>query len=218
MPPADDAATAARMRTELTARLTDMQTKAGIPLERQAITAGYHFILGLARDPAPLYKNPSELARALSDSASLGDTSRLEREVYASLRGRYFETLECHSNGAMVCLAALRKGDVAARSVRLLGPQISEQSLPDWEWLIEEGYIDRVRLFVMSNDPVPVFSRAYSSLELRQWAAANQTLRNRVLRDAPALDFETLTCPLADPGFMSCHSIRLYQQALAAAR
>ena len=44
--------------------------------------------------------------RVLFDSVTYGEFSRTHSEMFASLKGRKFDTLDCHSNGAMLCLAA----------------------------------------------------------------------------------------------------------------
>jgi hypothetical protein len=219
VPPGTAAANRARMREEAARQLDDAQARAGIEPFRRPYTEGYDFILGLARDPRKLFTNLPELSRGMNDSDQEGNYSRLSREVYASLKGRYFETLECHSNGAMVCLRALREGEVAAKSVRLLGPQLSQATLPDWEWLIEQGYVNRVKIFALSYDPVPLVTVAYSTIEQRQWVAALKLLRNAIFSHAPAVEYEMVDCPVGiESNLMACHAIPLYQQALVGAR
>lgn len=226
VPPSASPDTVTRVRREQTRRLADMQQRAGIPPERRAITEGYNFILGFALTPAVMlggdipWVNLPEIARALADSYRDGDFSASSREVYASLKGRYFDILECHSNGAMVCLSALRRGDVAAKSVRLLGPQLSKAALAEWQWLIEQGLVNRVTIYAMTYDPIPYVALAYSAIvePSRSWTALRE-LRNVLLGDAPAIETQSFDCPVATgANIMKCHALPLYQRALAGAR
>ncbi len=221
VPPSSDAATEARLRAELGLRLTDAQTRAGLPPAQHVHTEGYNFILGLATAPLTSPQDlERELERAFADTLTMGDMSRLTREVYPSLTGRDFDILECHSNGAMVCLSALEHGDAAARVVRLLGPQITNESLNRWERLIERHYTTSVKVYWMSGDPIPSIALAAGGIVENASRVAAENLRNRIFSSAPALEFQTLPCPLSASSVptVECHSVRLYQEALAAAR
>lgn len=214
--PSLDAGTAARVRTEAEAQFTNAQSRAGVSPAERLHTDGYNFILGLASSPVISLTDVRELIRAMGDSLTDAETSRLHREVYPSLTGRYFETLECHSNGAMVCLTALKKGDVAARNVRLLGPQITPQSLIEWESLVERGYTNRVTVYWMGGDPIPFASMGFGGATQNASALAVADLRNRVSEAAPALEFQYFRCPLNSLNLpmLQCHNLRFYQEAL----
>jgi len=98
-------------------------------------------------------------SRVLWDSVTYGEFSRTHAEMFASLKGRNFETLDCHSNGAMLCLAALRSGDTTAKEVRLFGPQINPAAARIWQDLaIQKGI--KVTVHINSGDPVPAASWA----------------------------------------------------------
>lgn len=98
-------------------------------------------------------------SRVLFDSVTYGEFSRTHSEMFASLKGRAFDTLDCHSNGAMLCLAALRSGDTTAKEVRLFGPQINPAAARIWQDLaISKGI--KITVYINSGDPVPAASWA----------------------------------------------------------
>ena len=97
--------------------------------------------------------------RVLFDSVTYGEFSRAHSEMFASLKGRKFDTLDCHSNGAMLCLAALRSGDTTAKEVRLFGPQINPAAARIWQELSQSKGI-KVTVYINSGDPVPAASWA----------------------------------------------------------
>jgi hypothetical protein len=74
---------------------------------------------------------------------------------YATLTGRSFHELACHSNGAMVCLAALERKDVKADNVMLYGPQPTEKALEEWDGMIRSGQAISVTLVINSGESVP---------------------------------------------------------------
>jgi hypothetical protein len=95
--------------------------------------------------------------RVAWDGALFGEFSRQNKEIFASLKGRQFDTLDCHSNGAMLCLAALRSGDTTAKTVRLFGPQINPQAAALWrDWAHETGA--NIEIYINNGDPVPAIS------------------------------------------------------------
>lgn len=95
--------------------------------------------------------------RAVWDGQSFGDFSRQNKEIFASLSGRQFDVLDCHSNGAMLCLAALRSGETTTKKVRLFGPQINPEAAARWqEWAHETGAV--VEIYINNGDPVPAIS------------------------------------------------------------
>jgi hypothetical protein len=100
--------------------------------------------------------------RVAFDSVTYGEFSRQHQEMFKDLKGKNFETLDCHSNGAMLCLAALRSGDTKAREVRLFGPQINEASAKIWYEYARKNNV-KVTVFINNGDPVPVVSWAFAS-------------------------------------------------------
>lgn len=95
--------------------------------------------------------------RVIWDQFSYGQFSRKHKEVFAGLKGRNFQTLDCHSNGALVCLAALRSGETTAKEVRLFGPQVSPAAMEQWSELIKRKGL-KVTIYINEGDPVPALS------------------------------------------------------------
>ncbi|MGB5014642.1 MAG: hypothetical protein WBO68_11510 [Pyrinomonadaceae bacterium] len=119
----------------------------------------YTFVTSMASYNTPL-KDLSE--RVAFDSVTYGEFSRQHQEIFKDLKGKNFETLDCHSNGAMLCLAALRSGDTKAREVRLFGPQINETSAKIWYEYARKNNV-KVTVFINNGDPVPAVSWAFAS-------------------------------------------------------
>jgi hypothetical protein len=92
--------------------------------------------------------------RVLWDGTTYGEYTRANKELFASLIGKSFDTLDCHSNGAMACLAALRNGDIKAREVRLFGPQINKEAAQRWLEVARASNIKLV-IYIRTGDPVP---------------------------------------------------------------
>ena len=152
-------------REAANSRLNDQFTEAGLDPASYMAAKDYEFILGLAvSDSATL----DLTMRVLRDNSSEGDFSRYTRENYALLKGKHFDVLDCHSNGAMICLAALKNGDASARKVRLFGPQLSPDAVREWRLLLDKGgfgnKIESLQIIVADGDPVPAASYLYSSV------------------------------------------------------
>ncbi|HEV7698883.1 MAG TPA: hypothetical protein VGO43_01505 [Pyrinomonadaceae bacterium] len=96
--------------------------------------------------------------RVVFDGPTLGEFSKQHAEIFASLKDREFDTLDCHSNGAMICLAALRGGVIKrATVVRLFGPQINPAAARQWQELARTGKI-KLEIYINNGDPVPGLS------------------------------------------------------------
>lgn len=134
-------------------------TLAGKSKEEFASVKDYDFILGVAVSSNP---GVDLVDRVIRDQKDDGRYSPSVRQEYARLKGRYFDVLDCHSNGAMICLAALRNGDVVARKVRLFGPQLSPSALLDWRKMLDRhGFgnkIESLDIVLSERDPVSKFS------------------------------------------------------------
>ncbi|HXQ17914.1 MAG TPA: hypothetical protein VN814_25120 [Caulobacteraceae bacterium] len=187
-------------------RLSNLPYAAGVDFDR------YNFVLGIAASTDAL----TDLAtRVVFDEMSNGSFSADTRELYASLRGRYFDELACHSNGAMVCLAALERGDVVADSVTLYGPQITVESLKMWDDLVRSGKVRSVQVMVNRGDPVPPISllagggtmgtTALASLGLLRLA----TFVDVIHETAPRLAVRTFAC--GDAPTLDCHGMDVYR-------
>ncbi|MBP6005055.1 MAG: hypothetical protein KA746_16620 [Pyrinomonadaceae bacterium] len=119
----------------------------------------YTFVTSMASYNTAL-KDLSE--RVVFDSATYGEFSRQHQEMFRDLKGKNFETLDCHSNGAMLCLAALRSGDTKAKEVRLFGPQINAAAAKIWYEYARKNNV-KLTVFINNGDPVPAASWAISS-------------------------------------------------------
>lgn len=188
--------------------------------EGPAVSAqGYDFVIGMAKIPEIALHAPQELLRGLMDNALLGAYSAYERELYPAIKARSFDRLECHSNGAMVCLTALGKGDIAAREVKLFGPQITISSLPVWAQLVKDGRVEKIDLYWLKADPIPLVAIRYDPRALLGTPSAYLDAAESALLSAvgtnPALPVHVLDCPqirevsLDNP--FACHRVQLYQ-------
>lgn len=118
-------------------------------------TDHYNFIIGVATSSnfgIDLVK------RVIWDQLARGRATPLLQEDYNKLRHRAFTQLDCHSNGAMVCLAALANGDATAGRVRLLGPQITRAALKEWENLLKTRRIQSLEIHFNDKDPIAALS------------------------------------------------------------
>jgi hypothetical protein len=189
---------------------------------------GYDFIVGMAQS----VDVASELARTPRSELGFIASSVTASANYPSLRGRAFRVLECHSNGAMICLHALRTGDITAGDVRLFGPQITEASLAEWSQLIRDRIVNRVDVYWVSRDPVPFLALGFVRMLAGPLAAVaplasaawpdGQRLATTIARYGN-LGFHTLPCPIATSASsdgsvalfdISCHNARFYQDQL----
>src|ERR1035437_1075336 len=179
----------------------------------------YNFVLGIAA-----YTNPYlDLAsRVIFDEFSNGKFSTSEQAAYNSLKDRQFNELACHSNGAMVCLAALENKDVVADHVTLYGPQVTVESLKLWDELVRSGRVKSVQIYINRSDPVPPVSlligRGYvGTVALSTLATFKPpTLVNIINQTSPRLTVQTLDCgpgmPTPDCPAMTAYKARVNYQ------
>jgi hypothetical protein len=141
---------------------------------------------------------------------------------YASLTGRSFTELACHSNGAMVCLAALEKKDVKAENVVLYGPQITQQALEQWDGLVRSGQVKSVTLVINSGDPVPPLSLGFEDYVQSHGQLLHETyatkpllltqgLTSAINETAPRLLVHVYDCPLNLLEPLHCHGMDTYR-------
>lgn len=121
----------------------------------------YSFVMSAARYSTPL---EDLVTRVVFDSATFGEFSRQNQEMFREIKGKNFEVLDCHSNGAMLCLAALRSGDTKTKEVRLFGPQINREAAEMWYEFSVKNKV-KVTVFINNGDPVPAASWVFSSPE-----------------------------------------------------
>ena len=130
---------------------TEAQTAA---LKRVFNPNGYDFMIGVAARHETFIDLLERVATG--DEFTNGAFSASTQPLYASLKGRSFQLLNCHSNGAMVCLAALTGDcpDVKAVDVRLFGPQITPSSVGKWQHLLDAGRVRSVAIYINKGDPI----------------------------------------------------------------
>ena len=201
------------VRAAFREQILQQAAASGIPPESIDLER-YNFVLGLASQ-ADFWL---DLPRAIRDQ-DMGAYSTQHREAYASLRGRSFRELSCHSNGAMLCLAALRAGDVQVRDVVLYGPQITSESLSFWRQLLEDDRITSLRIVVNTDDAVPPLSFLYEEglgAPSRRALLFNPDLMARTLREAiPQATVSSYGCNL---GPRECHEMARYRAIEEACR
>lgn len=142
------------------------------------------------------------------DQSSAGAFTARSRPLYAALRNITTVDLQCHSNGAMVCLRAVAQGDITSSNgrleVHLLGPQITPAAADEWRQLLQARYISGLHIHLLENDPVAPASFALGN---RPWSASAlyiaRTARELLTGDPqaalsrPAVDTLNLFSPAA---------------------
>ena len=183
----------------------------------------YQFVLGMATS----VDNFTDLKnRVVFDELSNGQFSARTQGLYDKLRGKRFDELGCHSNGAMICLAALENEDAKAGTVVLYGPQVTRESLAMWDRLVKDGKVESVKVYVNENDIVPGSSLAFmdlkesmrdsSGIETALTAANSASLfttdgLKHVFEEiSPSLTVETFPCSRARTSF-DCHGMAMYE-------
>jgi hypothetical protein len=141
----------------------------------------YQFVLGMA---SSLDFFTDLKIRVAFDDLNNGRFSAQEQLLYEKLRGKWFDVLGCHSNGAMICLAALVEKKIKAENVVLYGPQITRESLEMWDKLVRDHEVKSVKVYINENDPVPGASIAYADQFQVQRTGANAIPKNPSVNDA----------------------------------
>ncbi len=164
------------------ARVSHKDYSAGVDCSR------YNFVLGMASS-LDLFTDLTN--RVAFDDLTNGRFSAQEQLLYEKLRGKQFDELGCHSNGAMLCLAALENQDIRADHVVLYGPEVTRESLEMWNKLVQDARVKSVKVYLNENDPVPGAAIAYADLKKSQHASgvslkSYPSVDNAVLRGAKA--------------------------------
>lgn len=126
-----------------------------VPYNENIAFQRYNFVLGVAASTETLQDLGS---RVIFDELSAGQYTAKTQGLYSSLKGRKFGELACHSNGAMVCLAAVENRDVEAAHIVLFGPQITLESLKMWDDLVKSGRVQTLQIYINQGDPIPAAS------------------------------------------------------------
>jgi hypothetical protein len=204
-----DSALAAKEHEMMAAqmKLAGKQYSDGVDFKR------YNFVLGIAAYTTPFLDLAS---RVVFDEFSNGKFSAAEQAAYNSLKGRQFDELACHSNGAMVCLAALENKDVMATRVTLYGPQLTVESLKLWDEFVRSGRVASVQIFINRSDPVPPVSLLTGGGFLGTAALSSlatfkpPTLVNIIHQTSPRLTVQTFNCGAGIPT-LDCHAMTAYK-------
>lgn len=222
VPPGASRETAERQREELKRQAQEQ----GKTYDDAIDTAHYNFAIGVASSTNIAF----DLVRRVSlDQLSRGQYTADIQKGYDALRGRQFAELGCHSNGAMICLAALQNGDVLAGKVVLFGPQLTAESIRMWSQMVESGQVSSVEFVVNANDPVPALS-LYASTRFRLDEDARRIAGKPLFRSATALGeavtelgprvkVSTYACAEAElSNLTGCHDMEAYRKNRACER
>ncbi|HLW53899.1 MAG TPA: hypothetical protein VKW06_13760 [Candidatus Angelobacter sp.] len=184
---------------------------AGLPYGSGIDFERYNFVIGIG---ASTGKFTDLRKRVVFDEFSRGQFSREHQELYDSLKGRQFDELACHSNGAMVCLAALANKDIKAGRVALYGPQLTRESIQMWDELIRNHQVESVHVYINQNDPVPPFSIAFGDLFLNaraDVALLKLTTLDRIINEEGShLLVRNFSCGEGTPT-LACHDMAVYK-------
>jgi hypothetical protein len=214
---------ARRAREESERQFFARLKRAGIPEKDFIDPKQYDFIIGVAESSngfQDLFK------RVLWDNLAKGRATPLLQKEYNLIRGRSFDVLDCHSNGAMLCLAAIANDHIRLTGqgpVRLFGPQITPSAIKEWERLAQKDHF-KLEIYYNSGDLVPRISYAAHELLAIKMAPteehsilkevfAGTGLQDLIARDAPSAKIITSDC--GDTGAFrystNCHIFQWYQ-------
>lgn len=194
-------------------RLRQISTLAGMPYNEAINFEHYNFVLGVAIS-TEIFTDLRK--RVLFDELKNGRKTTHMQNAYNSIKGRSFEELVCHSNGAMICLAALENHDIIADRVVLYGPQITMESLEMWQKAIMEKKVKSVQIYINQNDPVPAVSMLLATLSVPQAIVGLPLFNVDVMRDviqktAPGIGVKTFSCS-GSVLSADCHDLRAYNR------
>jgi tetratricopeptide (TPR) repeat protein len=185
---------------------------AGIPYNAAIDFQRYNFVIGIGAS-TDIFTDLRK--RVVFDQLKNGRFTRDNQAFYNSLKGRQFDELGCHSNGAMICLAALQNKDITVGRVVLYGPQVTPESLQMWNELVRSGQVKSVQLYINEHDPVPPVSMFLAS---RNAVAAglnlalfkSDVLVRTINETAPRLAVRSFACDSRTPT-LSCHDMAVYK-------
>jgi hypothetical protein len=180
----------------------------------------YNFVIGIAAETSFFDDLLDRVG--VKDEMSEGQYSIEKQPGYAALAGRAFHELACHSNGAMVCLAALRAKDVKADNVVLYGPQITQKALEQWDAMVRSGQVKSVTLVVNSGDLVPPVSLGFGDYVRSRLEGREETYRDKPLlqtkgftsavnETAPRLLVHVHDCSFSVSDPLHCHGMATYK-------
>jgi tetratricopeptide (TPR) repeat protein len=206
-------------QAEATLKFENRLQQAGVSPQAVTQYLNYDYVIGLASSTSMV---GDVVLRVFWDNLSNGRATPLLQRQYEDLRGMSFGTLDCYSNGAMICLGALSKGDVKVANVRLIGPQLTPLALQQWNELLRRGEIKRLQIFINEGDPVPPLSMVANylistgepislSLPAIKQILSSLGLQSYVSQNAPTAEFIYLSCASPSGSFLpSCHDLASY--------
>ncbi|MBK6905567.1 MAG: hypothetical protein IPH08_00015 [Rhodocyclaceae bacterium] len=168
----------------------------------------FSFVLGIASSTAAF----TDLRkRVLFDNLSAGKATPQMQSAYNSLKGRSFDELDCHSNGAMICLAALENKEHRCRSCGALRPADHARSLALWQQLIKSRRVRSVQIYLNQNDPVPAVAMAFSAKAALNVGLLDVKAMDRFIKDsAPSIGVKVFLAAVWCPT-LECHDLRAYK-------
>jgi hypothetical protein len=183
-----------------------------------------NFVLGIAKASEAWIDLPE---RVILDNLENGAFTPSLQNAYDSIKGRAFDNLSCHSNGAMICLFALQNGDITADHVVLYGPQLTAEGLHMWQGLIASGKVKSVQIDVNQNDPVPPLSLVFGDLRAQvlrlAGLPAEQSILNLPVLSRPSALAQAIqdlapgiyvkTFPCGSKMTIDCHVLHAYQES-----
>jgi len=145
---------------------------------------------------------------------------RSGQSAYNAIKGRRFDLLGCHSNGAMTCLFALYNRDVVARDVVLYAPQITPDTARVWQQLLSKGKIRSLRIVMNTGDPIPPLAMVVNrsrNFSLRQRALLfnSAELKASLSQLMPSAQIDQRSCAFKISQPFSCHRMTAYPQCQA---
>jgi hypothetical protein len=203
-----------KLRVKMQGLMARQMKLAGLRYSEGVDFSRYNFVLGIG---ASTNQYVDLANRVVFDEYTNGQFSANEQELYVSLKGRQFNELGCHSNGAMICLAALENKDIIAERVVLYGPQITLESLQMWDQLVREGRVKSVEINIDRSDPVPSLSLCIGGGMVKAVSIASlallkpPTLKDVIEEAAPRLTVRTYNCGNGMPD-LDCHDMRAYKR------
>lgn len=205
----------AEVRARALQSLRDQDRARGERYADQIDVERYNFAIGVANDTRVWDFGTRVLQEQLANGQFTASPN--QQAAYDRLRGRQFDELGCHSNGAMTCLAALINGDAQATNVVLYGPQITPESLRMWEQLLTSRRIHSLEILVAQNDVVTPLALLVSPRPTSSEAAATlgapilhnvDDLARAIRTMTPGAVVRTFACGTI-PG-TQCHDLERY--------
>lgn len=103
----------------------------------------------------------SEVLRGFLDNLTLGEytlNTPYGKKLIEKLRGKHFDKLIAHSNGATVAEALIRKGVITVDELNVVGGDRSLINQPGLQELIDSGKVKNVEVWNNPGDPIPIGS------------------------------------------------------------